>query len=74
MAQLHFYIPDETAEKIKIKAKQSNMTVSKYLARLAKQELNDEWPENYFDLFGQWQGEALERSGQPILESREAFD
>ena len=74
MAQLHFYIPDATAEKIKSKAEKSHMTVSKYLAELAKRELDDEWPENYFDIFGQWQGETLQRSQQPDLESRVAFD
>ncbi|MDQ7051119.1 MAG: hypothetical protein Q9M92_16985 [Enterobacterales bacterium] len=40
-------------------------------AELAKRELDDKWSENYFDLFGQWNGEALKRAVQPKLESQD---
>ena len=36
MAQLHFYIPDSVAEKIKRKAENAHLSVSKYIAELAK--------------------------------------
>lgn len=74
MAQLHFYIPDLLAEKLKDKAKKEHLTVSKYIARLAKREVENEWPEGYFELFGKWQGEALERPEQLPFENRETFN
>jgi hypothetical protein len=78
MAQLHFYIPDAVAEKIKIRAEQAHLSVSKYLAELAKREVANEWPENYFDIFGGWhkdtQGIELKRPEQLPLEQREALD
>jgi len=74
MAQLHFYIPDQLAEKVKIKAEHSHLSVSKYLAKLVKKEVADEWPENYFDLFGSWEGQPLERLAQGEVEARETFD
>ena len=74
MAQLHFYIPDEVAEKIKIKAKHAHLSVSKYLAELVKREVGNQWPENYFDNFGKWEGERLERPIQGVAEKRETLD
>lgn len=74
MAQLHFYIPDQLAEKVKIKAEHSHLSVSKYLAKLVKKEVADEWPDNYFELFGSWEGQPLERPAQSELEIRESFD
>ena len=47
MAQLHFYIPDSVADKIKIKAEHAHLSVSKYLAELAKREVASQWPEDY---------------------------
>ena len=74
MAQLHFYIPDQLAEKVKVKAAHSHLSVSKYLAQLVKKEVANEWPENYFEVFGSWEGEALERPDQGKIETRESFD
>lgn len=74
MAQLHFYIPDLLAEKLKEKAKKEHLSVSKYMARLARREVENEWPDGYFDLFGKWQGETLERPKQLPLEQREIFN
>lgn len=70
MAQLHCYIPDKTAELFRQKAKQANLTTSKYLALLVKNEIGQEWPENYFDLFGSWEGDPLERPKQGVYENR----
>lgn len=74
MAQLHFYIPDAIAESIKMKAEHAHLSVSKYLAELVKREVADKWPENYFDNFGQWEGEALQRPSQGEFEQRESLD
>lgn len=74
MAQLHFYLPDSLAEKLKVKAEKAHLSVSKYMAELAKRELENEWPEGYFELFGTWQGEELKRPDQLSFENRESFD
>ncbi|MCF6205205.1 MAG: hypothetical protein L3J59_16335 [Methylococcaceae bacterium] len=71
MAQLHFYIPDQLAEKVKAKAEHSHLTVSKYLANLIKKEVANDWPEGYFELFGSWEGDALQRPEQGDFENRE---
>lgn len=74
MAQLHFYLPDAAADKIKIKAAQAHLSVSKYLAELAKREIDNQWPDGYFEQIGKWQGADLERSEQGIVEQRASFD
>lgn len=74
MAQLHFYIPDLIAERVKIKAENAHLSVSKYLAELVKREVANQWPEDYFDNFGNWQGEPLQRPTQEAVEQREIFD
>lgn len=71
MAQLHFYIPDSIANEIKLKAKHAHLPLSQYLAELVKREVMNQWPENYFDRFGQWEGEPLQRSTQGAFEPRE---
>jgi len=74
MAQLHFYIPDSVAESVKAKAEHAHLSVSKYLAELVKREVANQWSENYFDNFGQWEGETLQGPVQDALEQRETFD
>jgi len=73
LAQLHFYIPDAIAEKIKLKADRAHLTVSKYMAELAKKEVENQWPDEYFEIFGQWQGPSLERPEQGQYELKDAF-
>ena len=73
MAQLHFYVPDEVEAKIRGKAKQLNLPLSRYLANLVKQEAGQQsmWPADYFEqVFGQWEGEPLTRPAQGELEQR----
>ena len=73
MAQLHFYVPDEVEAQIRLKAKQANLPLSRYLAGLVKQEASQQsqWPEGYFEqVFGQWQGEPLTRPSQGEFEQR----
>jgi len=55
MAQLHFYIPDSIADKIKIKAEHAHLSISKYIAELAKREVTNEWPKGYFKKPGTWE-------------------
>ena len=74
MAQLHFYLPDAVAEKIKAKAEKAHLSVSKYMAELAKREVETQWPDDYFELFGMWHGEDLQRPEQLQFEEREDFN
>jgi hypothetical protein len=76
MSQLHFYVPDSIEAQIRLKAKAANLPLSRFLADLVKREAlgPDQWPEGYFDLFDQWDGEAQVRPSQPSLESRASFD
>ncbi|BCG63965.1 MAG: antitoxin [Methyloprofundus sp.] len=74
MAQLHFYLPDSLADSVRLKAEHAHLSVSKYLAELVKREVTNQWPENYFDNFGQWDGDVLQRPDQDALEQREILD
>lgn len=74
MAQLHCYVPDDVASKLQEKAEQAHTSVSKYLALLVKKEVENQWPEDYFQLFGTWQGELLKRPAQGDYEQREGFN
>jgi len=71
MAQLHCYVPDEIAAKFHQKAKHAHLSVSKYLASIIKKEIASKWPDNYFELFGSWEGKPLERAGQGDYEQRQ---
>lgn len=70
MPQLHCYVPDTVAEKLQHKAEQSHLSVSKYLAELVKKDLGTDWPDDFFDLFGAWEGEPLMREDQGEFEER----
>lgn len=77
MAQLHFYVPDEQEKKLRAHAKAAHTSLSRYLAGLVTRQADvaDEWPADYFDtVFGQWQGEPLERPPQGEPEERERLD
>ena len=70
MAQLHFYIPDKLAEKIKIRAEHSHLSVLNFLTKLVKKEVANDWPDDYFELFGSWEGDALQRPEQGDVEPK----
>ena len=72
MAQLHCYVPEDIAQQAQLKASQSGLSLSRYLAELVKRDTqaNNSWPDGYFDLFGKWEGAPLERPQQGKLEDR----
>ena len=72
MAQLHCYVPEDIARQAQQRATQAGLSLSRYLAGLVKRDagIGETWPEGYFDLFGAWQGEALERPKLQPLETR----
>jgi hypothetical protein len=49
MAQLHCYLPDQEAEALKRRAEQAGMSLSRYLAELARKDLVTAWPPGYFE-------------------------
>jgi hypothetical protein len=74
MPQLHFYVPESVATKVRQRAKASGLSASRYLAELVQRELGAEWPEEFFEkVVGGWQGEPLERPPQGQLEARETL-
>ena len=72
MAQLHCYVPEEIAQQAQLRATQSGLSLSRYLAELVKRDSGASvgWPEGYFDIFGKWEGAPLVRPAQLPLEER----
>lgn len=74
MPQLHLYVNDELAERIRRAADETGLSVSRYLADVIRREVVTEWPDDYFEaVIGGWVGEPLERSPQGTAETREPF-
>ena len=69
MAQLHRYVPEELAQQAQRRARQSGLSLSRYLAELVRRDAGSTagWPEGYFDIFGKWEGAPLERPPQLAL-------
>ncbi len=74
MPQLHFYVPEETAEELRKRAEAEGISLSRYLANLVRSKAPSGWPERFFEeVVGGWKGEPLERSPQGEYEYREAL-
>ena len=59
--QLHLYVPEEVAAKIRERAKKRKLSVSRYLAEVIKREVGEGWPEGYFErVCGKWEGDFPE--------------
>lgn len=76
MPQLHFYVPEPVAKKIKERAATYGVSTSKYLAELVQKDLEiSDWPEGFFDeVVGSWQGEPLQRPTQGEFDNRDALE
>ncbi len=71
MAQLHCHLPDEEAESFRRRAARTGMSVSRYLAELARKDLVSDWPADYFvQLFGRDDIAPIGRGTQGDLETR----
>lgn len=69
MPQLHFYVPEEVARRIREKAKAKNLSVSKFVAETMQRETHVGWPEGYFEtVVGSWLGEFPEPEELPFEE------
>jgi hypothetical protein len=74
MPQLHLYVPEDVAIKVREKAKARNLTVSRYLAEVIRREVGEGWPEGYFErVCGTWEGEFPELIRQKAEELEEEF-
>jgi hypothetical protein len=72
MPQLHFYVSEEVAERIKDKAKQEHLSVSRFIAETMTRETHKGWPEGYLEsVVGAWVGDFEEPEELP-LESRDS--
>lgn len=75
MAQLHCYLPEKEAESLRRRAREAGMSVSRYLAELARRDLVSEWPEDYFErLFERDEIAPLERGSQGEFEPRTGLE
>lgn len=70
MPQIHCYLPEDLAERLHQKAREAHLPVSRYVAQVIRKDVEDQWPEGWFDLFGTWQGEPIERPPQGEFERR----
>ena len=78
MTQLAIYIEDKLSEKLEKVVKASGKSKSKWIADVIKKELDDQWPENFFNLAGSWKDnkdadEIIQeiRDGSDTFEKRE---
>ena len=71
MPQLHMYVPDDIAQRLRARARARRIPVSRLLAEIVTHELGDAWPDGFFEhVAGGWSGEPLVRPAQGELETR----
>jgi hypothetical protein len=74
LPQLHAYVPERVAARIRARAKARGIPVSRYLAELIQRDVDLGWPANFFDrVVGHWKGEALRRPRQGRVEERDTL-
>jgi hypothetical protein len=65
MPQLHLYLPERVAERVRTRARERGMSVSAWLAELVVRDVSADWPDGFFsEVIGGWQGEPLVRPAQ----------
>ena len=62
--QISLYIDQNTLEKIEKAAKKNHASVSKWVGSNIKKFLKDDYPEDYFTLFGSIKDDTLHRPEQ----------
>ncbi|MCD6150254.1 MAG: toxin-antitoxin system, antitoxin component [Deltaproteobacteria bacterium] len=65
MPQLSLYFDEPTLKLLEKAAKTNNLSVSKWVKNKVLRSLEEEWPDNYFALFGTIHDQSLKRSPQP---------
>jgi hypothetical protein len=61
MAQVTIYLPDEVARDVRARAKRAGKSLSAYITELARGRAQakggeGEWPQEFWRLFGSWEG------------------
>jgi hypothetical protein len=54
MGQVTIYLDKELEQKMMQAAQAAHLSKSKWIARIIKQNINDEWPESISQLSGSW--------------------
>jgi len=52
MPQLSLYLDEKTLKRVQQAAKISRVSVSKWVANQLRSQLKNDWPDQYFELFG----------------------
>ena len=76
MSQVTIYLEEETEQKMIVAAAAANLSKSKWIARLIKDKVANEWPLSVAELAGSWEDfPSLEeiRGGMGELTKRESF-
>ena len=53
MPQLHFYLPEDIAKRVRDNAEHLGQSTSSYVAGIVKEKVQSSWPEGYLESFGQ---------------------
>lgn len=65
MPQLHFYVPNRVAERLREEAAAEGMTLSRYIGTVVGSSAAGNWPEGFFEeVVGGWKGRPLHRPPQ----------
>ena len=77
MGQVTIYLDNEIENKMKIAAKTSDLSVSKWIANIIKEKISTEWSQDVVNLAGSWKDDfpSLQeiRLNQAIDSTREAL-
>jgi len=75
MGQVTIYLDNEIENQMKIAAKTNHQSVSKWVAKIIKDKVSTEWPQDIINLAGSWKNDfpTLEeiRSTQAVDSDRE---
>jgi LPS sulfotransferase NodH len=74
MPQLHTYLSDAEANRLRAEAQSRGLTVSKLIAEKLRATGQQGWPKGFFeDVIGSWSDESIERPSQGDYETRPEF-
>ena len=48
-------------DKIKAKADHVDLSAYRYITERVKRKIANQWPEDYYEVFGKWEGDPLQR-------------
>jgi hypothetical protein len=64
MAQLSIYLDEDSLQKIRRAAEQEGKSVSEWVRDRLNNSLEEQWPDEYFDVFGALEENDLQRPEQ----------